>query len=361
MRATHLLTTSTLFALKKKPLQTSATLPLALGHINPVLFRIPNRRTYINSGMPQPQAVEAPLTLAATFLTLTITDKPDAQSTVRSALASISDLSKNVVIRAPTSNFAVTVGIGSDVWDNLTKLPRPRELHPFKEIRGKRHTAPSTPGDLLLHIRADRRDISFEFERQLLNLLGDAVKVEDEVVGFRYFDARDLLGFVDGTANPVGPEITESVMVTTNDDEAAAGGSYLVTQKYLHDLKAWNHLKIEAQENIIGRTKLDNVELPDQDADQQKPHKQLSTIEDENGEEKDILRDNMPFGSPATGEYGTFFIGYSRELWVIEKMLERMFIGVPEGLHDKILDYSTAKTGNVFFVPSADVLEKLDD
>lgn len=310
--------------------------------------------------MSVPQDVKAPLTLAATFLTLTVSNKPEALDKVRSALASVSDLIKNVVIRAPNSNFAVTVGIGANVWDGLTRLPRPRELHPFKEVRGARHTAPSTPGDLLLHIRADRRDISFEFERQLLGLLGDSVQVVDEVVGFRYFDARDLLGFVDGTANPVGQDLNESVMITESDDKAAAGGSYLVTQKYIHDLKGWNSLRTETQEGIIGRTKLDNVELPDKDADQQKPHKQLNTIDDGNGNEKDILRDNMPFGSPASGEYGTFFIGYSRELWVIEKMLERMFIGVPAGLHDKILDYSRAATGNVFFVPSADVLAGLD-
>lgn len=309
--------------------------------------------------MPQPQDVEAPLTLSATFLTLTVDKKPGSVDKVRSALASVSDLTKNVFIRAPASQFAVTVGIGSEVWDELTHLPRPKELHPFKEQRGAKHVAPSTPGDVLLHIRADRRDVCYEFERQLLAALDGAVTVVDEVVGFRYFDARDLLGFVDGTANPVGQDLNESVMITASDDPAAAGGSYLVTQKYLHDLKGWNALKVETQEGIIGRTKLDNVELPDQGEEQQKPHKQLNTIDDEHGVERDILRDNMPFGSPS-GESGTFFIGYSRELWVTEKMLERMFIGVPEGLYDKILDYSTAKTGNVFFVPSADVLAGLD-
>ncbi|KAJ0385104.1 hypothetical protein COL922a_007042 [Colletotrichum nupharicola] len=179
--------------------------------------------------------------------------------------------------------------------------------------------------------------MSFEFERQLMDLLGDAVKTEDETVGFRYFDARDVLG-----------------------PRPDPGGSYVVVQKYLHDLKAWRSLSTEKQEAIIGRTKLDNAELNDAEDGRQQSHKSLATIEDEDGNEHDILRDNMPFGSPASGEFGTYFIGYSKKLWVTEKMLERMFIGNPPGLHDRILDFSKAVTGSTFFVPSARVLESLD-
>lgn len=236
--------------------------------------------------------------------------------------------------------------------------PRPQELHSFKEIKGEKHTAMSTPGDLLFHIRAERRDMCFEFERQLLDQLGRSVKVEDETVGFRYFDVRDLLGFVDGTANPVGIALPTSTLVTS-EDGAGAGGSYLVVQKYVHDLKGWRGLKTEQQEAIIGRTKLDNVELDDAPSGEQQAHKSLTTIE-QDGVEYDILRDNMPFGSPGSGEFGTYFIGYSRRLWVIEKMLERMFVGDPPGLHDRILDYSTPMTGCTFFVPPANILASLD-
>jgi putative iron-dependent peroxidase len=219
-------------------------------------------------------------------------------------------------------------------------------------------TAVSTPGDLLFHIRSERRDLNFEFEKQLLDLLGDSVKVVDETVGFRYFDVRDLLGFVDGTANPVGPAVPASILVA-EEDTAAAGGSYLVVQKYVHDMKGWKTLKAEQQEAIIGRTKLDNVELDDAPTGQQASHKTLNTIKDENGVEHDILRDNMPFGSPGSGEFGTYFIGYSRRLWVIEKMLQRMYIGEPPGLHDRILDYSRPLTGTTFFAPSASILARL--
>ncbi|KAL4785405.1 hypothetical protein BJX76DRAFT_347046 [Aspergillus varians] len=305
------------------------------------------------------QPVDAPLTHSATFLVLSITN-PSAIPAIRSTLSSISSLAKNVSFRDSDAHFTCTIGIGSTIWDELTNLPRPKELHPFREVKGAKHTAVSTPGDLLFHIRSERRDLCFEFERQLMALLGDAVALVDETVGFRYFDARDLLGFVDGTANPVGPDVPSSVLVAAEEDSGAVGGSYVVVQKYLHDLSAWRSLSAEQQEQIIGRTKSDNIELDDADEGKQCSHKTLSTIADENGEEHDILRDNMPFGSPASGEFGTYFIGYTRRLWVIEKMLERMFIGHPPGLHDRLLDFSTPKTGTVFFAPSATVLNSLD-
>lgn len=305
------------------------------------------------------QRVDAPLTTSATFLILTVNKNPDADKTVRSALSSVADITKNVAIRDLNASFACTVGIGSDVWDQITSLPRPAELRPFKEIKGAKHMAVSTRGDLLFHIRSERRDLNFEFERQLLDMLGDSVTVADETIGFRYFDVRDLLGFVDGTANPVGPAVDDAVLIA-GEDAQATGGSYVVVQKYVHDINAWKQLSTEKQEAVIGRTKLDNVELDDAPDGEQQSHKSLATIEDEDGNEHDILRDNMPFGSPGSGEFGTYFIGYSRRLWVIEKMLERMFMGSPPGLHDRILDFSTPLTGSTFFVPSATTLASLE-
>ncbi|PTB67814.1 Dyp-type peroxidase [Trichoderma citrinoviride] len=322
--------------------------------------------------MNVPQPVQAPLTKSATFLVLTITDpsSPSSLKTIRSALASIEDLSKNVSIRDLNSNFSCTVGIGSTAWDLLvpssSNLPKPAELHPFRPVHGQRHSAPATPGDLLFHIRSDRRDICFEFESQLLRLLGGgdghAVTVQDDTQGFRYFDARDLLGFVDGTANPAASALPEAVLIAQGDDhEACVGGSYVVVQKYVHDMPSWRALSTSDQEAIIGRTKADNIELDDQPPGKQQPHKTLTTIEDEHGNEHGIMRDNMPFGSPASGVFGTYFIGYSRRLWVVEKMLERMFVGDPPGKHDRILDFSRALTGSTFYVPPNWVLGKLDE
>lgn len=306
----------------------------------------------------EPQAVDAPLSGTAVFLVLTVRDAVGAIDTVRSTLAGVADVLKNVAFRDLDAALSCTVGIGARVWSELTRGPAPRELHVFSAVVGDRHTAPSTPGDVLLHIRAARRDLCFEFERQLLDLLGDAVEVVDETVGFRYFDVRDLLGFVDGTANPVGQDLPDATLVG-DEDPAFAGGSYVVVQKYTHPLDRWRALTTEQQEAIIGRTKADNVELDDAETGQ-KSHKTLSTIVVD-GAEHDILRDNMPFGSPAGGEFGTYFIGYARRLWVIERMLERMFIGDPPGLHDRLLDFSTAQTGSVFFAPSSAFLEAMDD
>ncbi|CAK9785802.1 Dyp-type peroxidase [Cutaneotrichosporon oleaginosum] len=316
-----------------------------------------SRRPISSTPMNPPgnvQGIIAPNTVAATFLILRVKDAAQAKAVV----AKVPDLTKNVAVRDSTAALNVTVGIGAGVWDEITGLPRPSELRPFKEIRGAKHTAPSTPGDLLFHVRANRRDLIFEFERQVLDRLGGAVETVDEVSGFRYFDGRNLLGFIDGTANPVGADLPDSCIVTREQCAAGAGGSYLVTQKYLHDLQGWGRLKVEEQESVIGRTKIDNIETEDATDDAQKSHRQLSTIDYE-GAELDILRDNMPFGQPGRGEYGTFFIGYSRRLWVTEKMLENMFVGVPPGKHDRMLDYSKAVTGNVFFVPSAEMLDSL--
>lgn len=305
-----------------------------------------------------PQSVDAPLTGAAVFLVLTVDATADAVRTVRSVLADVSGLVKTVGFRDLDAALACTVGIGADLWPSLTGRAMPSELHPFKPIEGTVHKAPRTPGDLLFHIRSNRRDLCFEFERLLLEELGSSVTVVDETEGFRYFDVRDLLGFIDGTANPVGPDLPESTLVG-DEDPAGAGGSYVVVQKYVHPLEKWNALTTEQQEAIMGRRKFDGVELDDAETGQ-KAHKTLATVVDDQGIEHDILRDNMPFGSPAT-RLGTYFIGYSRHLWVIERMLERMYIGDPPGLHDRLLDFSTPVTGSTFFVPPAAVLDGLGD
>jgi len=245
------------------------------------------------------------------------------------------------------------------LWDRIHPASKPRELKPFAPIEGAAHDAPATPGDLLFHIRAERVDMCFELERILLARLGDAVTVVDEVSGFRYFDARDLLGFVDGTANPAGPDLPASALVADEDPEFA-GGSYVVVQKYLHDLGAWERVPTPEQETIIGRTKIDNIELDD-DAAPRKSHKTLATITDADGTEHDILRDNMPFGRAGQREFGTYFIGYSRYLWVTEKMLQRMYVGDPPGAYDRLLDFSTPQTGTTFFAPARRTLQKIAD
>ena len=306
----------------------------------------------------EPQSIDAPLSAAAAFLVLVVKDDDASIATARSVVGSTGDLIKDLRIRANSGLFTCNVGISHRIWGPLTGQPAPSELAPFREVRGATHTAVATAGDLLYHIRADSMDLIIEFEKILLEAFGDAVTAVDDVAGFRYFDGRDLLEFIDGTANPDGLDLPAATIVG-EEDPAYAGGSYVVIQKYLHDLAAWRAQKVETQEAIIGRTKSDNVELPDA-TEGQKSHKTLCTIQDTEGEH-DILRDNMPFAVPGRGEYGTYFIGYSRHLWVIEKMMERMFIGDPPPLHDRILDFSKAVAGVTFFAPARKFLSNLAD
>jgi putative iron-dependent peroxidase len=248
------------------------------------------------------------------------------------------------------------MGFGSDAWDELFGQPRPAELHPFREIRAGARHAVSTPGDLFFHIRSKHMDLCFELAMQIMARIGSAVSTVDEVHGFRYFDDRDLLGFVDGTENPRGEQAINAVLVG-DEDPAFAGGSYVIVQKYVHKMDAWNELSTEAQERIIGRKKLSDVELDDS-VKPTSAHSALTTIV-EKGEEKKILRDNMPFGCAGSGEFGTYFIGYSRSPRTTEQMLENMFVGRPPGNYDLLLDFSQALTGSLFFVPSAAFLDSV--
>jgi porphyrinogen peroxidase len=304
------------------------------------------------------QAVAAPLTRAAIFLVATLNPGSENRATLRSFCGDLAALLRAVEFRDLEGGISCVMGFGSDAWDRLFGPPRPAALHPFREIRaGVRH-AVSTPGDLLFHIRAKRMDLCFELATQIMARIGNAASPVDEVQGFRYFDDRDLLGFVDGTENPRGAAATGAVLIG-DEDADFAGGSYVIIQKYLHDLGAWNALSTEAQERIIGRTKLSDIELDDS-VKPTSAHSALTTIV-ENGKEIKILRDNMPFGRPGHGEFGTYFIGYSRSPRTIELMLENMFVGRPPGNYDRILDFSRAVTGNLFFVPSATFLENVTD
>ncbi len=302
------------------------------------------------------QVASSPLTSAAIFLVVSINPGDENRAAVLSLSADLSALLRSVGFRAPEATLSCIMGFGSNAWDRLFGEPRPAELHPFREIHsGPRH-AISTPGDLIFHIRAKRMDLCFELATQIMIRLNGAVTIADEVQGFRYFDERDLLGFVDGTENPAGSAADDAVFIR-GEDPAFAGGSYVIVQKYLHNLDAWNKLTTEAQEKIIGRAKASDIELDDS----VKPtcaHNALTVIE-ENGKEIKILRDNMPFGRPGYGEFGTYFIGYSRSPRTIEVMLENMFIGRPPGNYDRILDFSTAVTGGLFFIPTTSFLDDI--
>jgi porphyrinogen peroxidase len=307
---------------------------------------------------PEPQAVCNPITRSAIFIVATVARDQASAAKVRDWVGEVSALVRAVGTRAPVANLSCVCGFGSDAWDFLFGAPRPKELHPFREFGSGERRAIATPGDILLHIRADHMDLCFELASQMLNKLGDAVTVVDEVHGFRYFDLRDMVGFVDGTENPQGKRATHFSIIG-EDDREFAGGSYVVVQKYFHDIEKWNALPVEQQEKVIGREKLSDVEL-DATVKPSCSHSSLTTIDD-NGTEVKILRHNMAFGKPGSKEFGTYFIGYARSPRPTEQMMENMFVGRPPGNYDRLLDYSRAVTGGLFFVPSADLLDDLPD
>jgi porphyrinogen peroxidase len=304
----------------------------------------------------EPQAITAPLTRAAIFLVLTINGGNEDRDTIRAFCQDLAAIFRAVDFRNIEGGLSCVMGIGSEAWDRLFGQPRPAELHPFREIRAGGRHAVSTPGDLLFHIRAKNMDLCFELASQIMVRIGSAVTAVDEVHGFRYFDDRDLLGFVDGTENPRGQQASDAVFIG-EEDPGFTGGSYVIVQKYVHNLDTWNELSTEAQERIIGRKKVSDIELDDA-VKPTSAHNALTTIV-ENGEEKKIVRDNMPFGRAGQGEFGTYFIGYSRSPRITERMLDNMFIGNPPGNYDRILDFSQALTGSLFFVPSATFLDSV--
>ena len=248
-----------------------------------------------------PRMVVGPLTRAAIFLVVCIRQEGESRAALRSFCADLAGLVRAVEFRDVEAGLTCVIGFGADNWAALFGAPRPVELHPFREIRsGDRH-AVSTPGDILFYIRAKRHDLCFELAAQIMDGIGDAVSVADEVHGFRYSDDRDVLGFVDGTENPRG-DVAREAAIVGDEDPTFAGGSYVIVQKYLHDMKCWNALPVETQERIVGRKKLSDIELNDVE----KPpcaHNALAVIE-EDGKQLQILRDNMPFGRPSHGEFG---------------------------------------------------------
>ena len=305
--------------------------------------------------MSEPQPVLSPLTAAAIFLVVTV--NPGGEDTVRGLLPDVAGLQRSVGFRVPGGGLQVVAGIGADAWDRLSLGPRPAGLHPFRELAGPRHRAPATPGDLLFHIRANRMDLCFEYAALVMARLSGAVTVADEVHGFKYFDERDLLGFVDGTESPGGPAAVRAAIVGGSDPDFA-GGSYVIVQKYLHDMASWNALPVGEQENAVGRTKLADIEMPDE-VKPANSHVALNTVTGADGKERQIVRANMPFGDLGRGEFGTYFIGYAATPSVTEQMLQNMFIGSPPGTTDRLLDFSTAVTGGLFFAPAADFLDDL--
>ncbi|GAA5092539.1 Dyp-type peroxidase [Chryseobacterium ginsengisoli] len=286
------------------------------------------------------------------FMVWRLVDDPKLKENFQELCALVLNLNNSVFNRFPDSRASCVMGIGYNAWNILDlPTPLPKELVNFEEIKGEKHTAVSTPGDLHFHLRADNQSIIFDMAIEISKLLTPVAEGILEIHGFKYWDDRSILGFVDGTENPHN-EDRDFFAKIGDEDLQYKGGSYLFTQKYLHNMNAWRSLSTEDQEKVIGRSKENDIEMSD-DVKPANSHIALANI----GDDLKIVRDNMPFGNPSMGEFGTYFISYANSFSTTKKMLTNMFVGDPIGNYDRILDFSTAVTGTLFFVPTRNMLD----
>jgi putative iron-dependent peroxidase len=280
-------------------------------------------------------------------------DPDKIKSVFQRVCALVINLNNSALDRFPDSKASCVMGIGYEAWQQLElPQPLPKEFKKFQEIKGSKHTAVSTKGDLHFHIRADKKSFAYDMASIISGYMKEIADCVVEVQGFRYWDSRSILGFVDGTENPHGKD-RDHFAIIDDSDLQYEGGSYLFVQKYIHNLNAWKSLSVEEQEKVIGRSKDLDIEMDD-DVKPKNSHIALANI----GDDFKVVRDNMPFGNVATNEMGTYFICYASTFSTVEKMLTNMFIGNPPGNYDRILDFSTAQTGTLFFVPSLDMLDE---
>lgn len=295
----------------------------------------------------------------AYFLVFNLTHSPENREILIDFCNNFSGLIRSMRTRFPELETSCVMGFGANAWTTLfPNQAKPKELNTFKEIKGDTYTAVSTSGDLFFHIRALKVSACYELASIISQKLKNIVTPVDEVHGFRYFDGRSIIGFVDGTENPEYEDERASYAVIGDEDPEFTGGSYAFVQKYIHDMEAWEKQPIIEQEKVIGRHKFNDVELTDEEKEPGS-HNVVTNIQDENGDDLKIVRANMPFSNPSKNEYGTYFIGYARYFSTTYRMLENMFAGTPEGHTDKLLKFSTPVTGTLFFVPSPKFMDDL--
>ncbi|WP_372870279.1 Dyp-type peroxidase [Shewanella sp.] len=279
------------------------------------------------------------------------------EASLRASLASVAQYLYDLTDQYADSAFNGFVAVGANYWDNLFAGSRPSLLKPFPAMHNDNRDAPAIEYDLFVHLRCDRLDILHLVANEVDQMLEEQVELIEEVRGFRFMDNRDLTGFVDGTENPRGRKRQEVALVG-DEEPSFRGGSYVHVQKYAHNLSKWHRLPVKKQEDIIGRTKVDNIEYASID----KPltsHIKRVNLKDEQGRSMEILRQSMPYGS--VKEQGLMFISVCRTPLHFENMLASMVHGDGEGNHDHLMHFTQALTGSSFFAPSLDFLiQELD-
>ena len=270
-------------------------------------------------------------------------------------LANLFSTRDRLITQHPQAQVKTAVAFGPELWDQLYHK-RPENFKQLESIQGS-FDMPVVPADIIIHIASQRTDICFALSQAFFDGIQDQVEVLDERVCFRNFDGRDLTGFIDGTENPLFPDDRAETALLSKDTKEFADGSFIFAQRYAHNLEKWKKLKVDTQEHVIGRTKLESIELPD-DVQPENSHVSRTVVEDDKGEEMAILRHSLPYGD-GKGDQGLFFIAYTNDLSIIDSMLLRMFGTSGDGIHDRLLHFVTPKDGAYYFAPSEELLEQV--
>ncbi|MBI1452668.1 MULTISPECIES: Dyp-type peroxidase [Acinetobacter] len=260
-----------------------------------------------------------------------------------------------LITQHPQSEIKTAVAFGPELWAQLY-TQTPVGFTQLDPIAGS-FNMPSSPADVFIHIAAQRTDICFALSQAFFDGIQDKVEVLDERVCFRNFDGRDLTGFIDGTENPQFPDDRAETALLSEDKGIFADGSFIFAQRYAHNLEKWKKLKVDAQEHVIGRTKLESIEL-DENEQPENSHVSRTVVEDGEGEELAILRHSLPYGD-GRGDQGLFFVAYTNDLSIIDSMLVRMFGTSGDGIHDRLLHFVTPMDGAYYFAPSEELLEQV--
>ncbi len=272
-----------------------------------------------------------------------------ALEAIKSALREFALTRRRLQGQDASAGLHTVVAFGGGLWQELQgRLPS--GWHELEPLQGA-FSMPAASADLFVHIHSERFDLCYELAQLLMTRFAGQVQVLEECAGFRYLDRRDLTGFIDGTENPQSPE--ERAATALLADEDFAGGSFVFAQRYVHQLDRWHRLDVAAQEQVIGRSKRDSIEL-DAELMPENSHVSRNVIE-EDGEELAILRHSLPYGD-ASSEHGLFFLAYTRDLSIIDRMLARMFGTAADGISDRLLSFVTPAGGAYFFAPSETML-----
>jgi putative iron-dependent peroxidase len=243
----------------------------------------------------------------------------------------------------------IVVGFGAALWRRLNPDDAPSELGPFEAIEGDGRSAPATQHDLWVWTHGTGEDVELDVARAVVAVLTPVATLAAEQPCFVYLDSRDLTGFIDGTENPPVEEAFDVALVP--DARPGAAGAFVLAQRWVHDLDRFHAQKREEQENTIGRTKPDSVELDDKP-----PTAHIARVViEEDGEELELYRRSVPYGR--VGELGLYFLAFSADPSRFTKMLHRMFGLTGDGLHDHLTDFTTPVSGAHYFAPSLDALD----